>query len=219
MPFGSQVSSIVAGRPSSRAAPEWSVLAHRPAGHAATAELLPLRRHDNPVLRRSCSRSHSLAEAGHRQLVCVGARRSGQFVIISGPNPNAGFGTPRVRAITSRSREASMNSHGLRVIAIVALASSPIVVEGRPIFAQGRAFAAAGAALRRYRLGAGRPSAGGADRPATGEGLRGDPRAGRRSLRFWEGGDQAGRREDPGRERRVAARASGVPRPDRGALR
>jgi peptidoglycan-associated lipoprotein len=40
-----------------------------------------------------------------------------------------------------------MNSHGLRVIAIVALASSPIVVEGRPIFAQGRASATAGAAL------------------------------------------------------------------------
>lgn len=40
-----------------------------------------------------------------------------------------------------------MNSHGLHVMAIVALASSPIVAEGRPIFAQARASAAAGAAL------------------------------------------------------------------------
>jgi peptidoglycan-associated lipoprotein len=40
-----------------------------------------------------------------------------------------------------------MNSHGLRVIAIVALTASPIVVGGRPVFAQARASNAAGAAL------------------------------------------------------------------------
>jgi hypothetical protein len=40
-----------------------------------------------------------------------------------------------------------MNSHGLRVIAIAALASSPIVVGGRPVLAQAWASAPAGAAL------------------------------------------------------------------------
>jgi peptidoglycan-associated lipoprotein len=41
----------------------------------------------------------------------------------------------------------AMNSHGLRVIAIVALASSPIVVGVWPVLAQARAPAVAGAAI------------------------------------------------------------------------
>ena len=113
-----------------------------------------------------------------------------------------------------------MNSHGLRVIAIVALASSLIVVGGRPACAQATASAAAGAALPdAFVLAQAAPAPAEPIPLPPVRDYEAIPQL--RDVHFDSGKavTRPGDESDSGRECRVAARASGVPRPDRGALR